>query len=205
MGSYPFFDLSTPVSSYESIFQQLEDYFHLLRRWNHTVNLTALPLDELQERTIDRLFIEPLISASFVADRPLTWLDLGSGGGSPAIPLKIVRPAAELTMVESRERKAAFLREVVRSLALPSVNVLTQRVETLPLSLSPSAADLVSVRAVKLSPELIEIVGGLVKPGGRLLLFTAARQASGPVACFRLLSTEVLPDPHSRLTVWERE
>jgi 16S rRNA (guanine527-N7)-methyltransferase len=205
MGSYPFFDLSTPIASYESIFQQMEDYFHLLRRWNHTVNLTALPLDELQERTIDRLFIEPLISASFVADCPLTWLDLGSGGGSPAIPLKIVRPAAELTMVESRERKAAFLREVVRSLALPSVNVLTQRVETLPLSLSPSAADLVSVRAVKLSPELIEIVGGLVKPGGRLLLFTAARQASGPVACFRLLSTEVLPDPHSRLTVWERE
>jgi 16S rRNA (guanine527-N7)-methyltransferase len=205
MGSHSFLGPAPDEQRSESIFGQMEDYFDLLRRWNNTINLTALPLDELPERTIDRLFIEPLIAAQFVEDRPLSWFDLGSGGGSPAIPLKIVRRASDLTMVESRERKAAFLREVVRSLELPSVKVLAERLETLPLDLEACPADLVTIRAVKLNQELLETVSGLLKPGGRLLLFTVAKVAEAPIARFRLLATKLLPAPGSRLAVWQRE
>jgi 16S rRNA (guanine527-N7)-methyltransferase len=205
MGLHPFLGPAVAGQGYDYFLQQMEEYFELLSRWNGTINLTALPLDELPERTIDRLFIEPLIAAHFVEDRPLSWFDLGSGGGSPAIPLKIVRPATHLTMVESRERKAAFLREVVRSLELPSAKVLAQRLESLPLDFETGQADLVSIRAVKMSQELIETVGGLVKPSGRLLLFTVATEAFVPIAHFRLLSIDVLPAPGSRLTVWQRE
>ena len=63
---------------------------------------------------------------------PLAWFDLGSGGGSPAIPLKLVRPDARLTMVESKTRKAAFLREAVaQSGAADAAEVADERFEEL--------------------------------------------------------------------------
>src|SRR5262249_49693844 len=98
----------------------LETYFFLLARWDATVNLTPLPLDPPRDNTFDRLLLEPIAAADRI--QPSTnprsavpiWVDLGSGGGSPAIPLKILRPHWVLTMVEARERKTAFLREAVR-------------------------------------------------------------------------------------------
>src|SRR5207302_1163702 len=98
----------------------LEAYFRLLARWNATINLTALPLAEPTNETFDRLFVEPLTAAPFVLDAGQVWFDLGSGGGSPALPLKIARPSLRLTMVESKSRKAAFLREATRQLGLES-------------------------------------------------------------------------------------
>ena len=126
-----------------------EHYFRLLRHWNRTINLTALPLAGLPDRTLNRLFIEPLQAAQFVDDAPLLWFDLGSGGGSPAIPLKIVRPLLRLTMVESKSRKAAFLREVVRSLSLTTTDVLSIRIEELARSDAAGQADLLTIRAVR--------------------------------------------------------
>ena len=73
---------------------QMARYYTLLRRWNAKVNLTALRLDELPlEPTVDRLFTESMVAARFVATAPAAWADFGSGGGSPAIPLKILRPS----------------------------------------------------------------------------------------------------------------
>src|SRR6266851_795023 len=85
---------------------QLEAYYELLDRWNAKINLTAFPLDPPTDEALDRLLIEPLIAARYVEDSPIAWFDLGSGAGSPAIPLKILRPRARLTMVESRGKKA---------------------------------------------------------------------------------------------------
>ncbi|MBW8866026.1 MAG: class I SAM-dependent methyltransferase, partial [Acidobacteria bacterium] len=106
----------------------LEQYFSLLARWNPKVNLTALPLNPPGDETFDRLFVEPVVAAAHIEplnfrDAPLKWIDLGSGGGSPAIPLKIVRPSWHLTMVEAKERKAAFLREAIRALRLQEADV----------------------------------------------------------------------------------
>ena len=110
--------------------ERLAEYWRLLERWNSRINLTSLPLRDYPSGSVDRLIVEPLLASPLMPATPVNWYDLGSGGGSPAIPLKIVTPGAQLIMVESRSRKAAFLREVVRSLALTkSARVEARRFE----------------------------------------------------------------------------
>lgn len=145
-----------------------EAYFRLLAQWNVKINLTGLPLQAPTDDTFDRLFIEPLAAAALVANAPGIWFDLGSGGGSPALPLKLVRPALALTLVESKTRKAAFLREVVRALKLPATDVANVRFEELP---DMTKADLVTVRAVRPDAALFNVSARLLKRGGRLFLF----------------------------------
>ena len=111
--------------------EQLEAYFRLLTLWNQRINLTALPLSPPTDETFDRLLIEPLAAARFAAEPPQAWFDLGSGGGSPAIPFKIAHPSARLTMVESKTKKAAFLREAIRVLGLTDTVVIDERFETI--------------------------------------------------------------------------
>jgi 16S rRNA (guanine527-N7)-methyltransferase len=151
-----------------------EAYYRLLGQWNRKINLTALPLKDSPPRTIDRLLIEPLIASRFVDNSPLSWFDLGSGGGSPAIPLKVVRPQIRLTMVESRTRKAAFLREAARTLGLADTTVLDVRVEELGKAGYGGTVDLVTVRAVKTDELLLRSACSLLRSGGRLVLFRPA-------------------------------
>jgi 16S rRNA (guanine527-N7)-methyltransferase len=151
----------------------LEHYYSLLARWNPKINLTALPLNPPGDETFDRLFVEPLVAAGHIEppnfrDAPLKWIDLGSGGGSPAIPLKVVRPSWALTMVEAKERKAAFLREAVRALRLPDADVANVRFEELD---ADATADVVTVRAVKLDGTFSDAVRSLLKRDGVLAVF----------------------------------
>ena len=95
------------------------------------------------------------------------WVDLGSGGGSPAIPLAIVKPELRLTMTESREKKAAFLREAVRSLRLNAEVI--GRFEGL-LSYPPGSVDLITARAVRIE-DCVALAVHLLSSSGRLLLF----------------------------------
>lgn len=162
-------------------------YLDLLATWNRRINLTALPLEApIQDASVDRLIVEPLLASELVSPG-VSWVDLGSGGGSPALPLRIALGAARLTMVESRERKCAFLREVVRSLRLADTTVLQQRFEA--LSDLPES-DMVSVRAVRMDAPFLELVDRLLRPGGHLLVF-----GSAPVhASFELLTSRPGPD-----------
>jgi 16S rRNA (guanine527-N7)-methyltransferase len=161
---------------------KLETYFQLLTRWNAKINLTALPLRRPTHETFDRLLIEPLAAARFVADSARRWFDIGSGGGSPAIPLKIVHPRAELTMVESRARKAAFLREAVRALGLSNVEIENLRFEDLAGRVRPHTIDLVSMRAVRNAPPLLIAIHRVVSPNGRVFLFQSpAKESEAPV------------------------
>ena len=164
-----------------SVADALEQYFSLLARWNPKVNLTALPLDPPGDEAFDRLFVEPLVAAEHLAppdsrNAPLNWLDLGSGGGSPAIPLKIVRPSWTLTMVEAKERKAAFLREVIRALRLHETAVENVRLERLQ---GRSNADIVTIRAVKLDSTLGDTVRTVLRRDGILAVFSSS-EASLP-------------------------
>jgi 16S rRNA (guanine527-N7)-methyltransferase len=147
-----------------------EAYFRLLAQWNVKINLTGLPLQPPTDETFDRLFIEPLVASTLVAESPGVWFDLGSGGGSPALPLKMIRPALSLTLVESKTRKAAFLREVVRVLGLPGTDVANVRFEELQTKVDRTA-DLITVRAVRPDAALFDVSARLLKSGGHLLLF----------------------------------
>ena len=178
--------------------EQLRRYYELLRRWNRRMNLTALPLEELPaDEVLDRLFVEPLIAATLIENEPLEWLDVGSGGGSPAIPLKIVRGQLNLTMVESRARKAAFLREATRQLSLANVEVVAERVEMLSEPMANSI-DLITIRAVKLDAELLHVLGSVLDSAGRLVVFGSDDVPSG----FEVVERASLPVAGSFVTVF---
>jgi len=150
----------------------LEAYFDLLRKWNRRVSLTALPVDDAGDEAIDRLLVEPMLAARYLLSQHARTMDIGSGGGSPAIPLKLVAPGISLRMVESKTRKAAFLREVVRSLNLKNADVEAVRSEE--LLVRPDlheAADVVTLRAVKATGKVLAGLQSFLKPHGRLFLF----------------------------------
>lgn len=151
---------------------KLADYWALLATWNKVINLTGFrpSVSDPDNRALDRLIIEPLRAVRLIPSLPLVWFDLGSGGGSPALPLKVVRPDAVLTMVETRARKAAFLREAVRVMELKNVTVLTQPVETVAREAS-GRADLVTIRAVRVGKEFALALVNLLRSDGRILWF----------------------------------
>ena len=147
----------------------LDTYFELLQRWNQTINLTALGDSD---QAIDRLLVEP-ISAATHLPKGRRLLDLGSGGGSPAIPLALATRAEQLSMVESRTRKAAFLWEVVRQLDL-NAQVHTERVEDLCINHKFRASwDVVSARGIRMDSPFLAAGSDALRPGGVLALFVS--------------------------------
>jgi 16S rRNA (guanine527-N7)-methyltransferase len=149
----------------------LEKYYRLLVLWNARINLTALRLDPPDEASFDRLLIEPLSAARFVPAGSTRLLDIGSGSGSPAIPLAIAVTPTFLTMVESKTRKAVFLLEAVRQLEL-TASVEAARYEQL-LSRPDlhESIDVLTIRAVRVEPRSLLSLQAFIKPGGQLFWF----------------------------------
>jgi len=150
--------------------EKLVTYWNLLARWNAVINLTALPLDPPSDAALQRLLIEPMEASRNFPKAAKMWFDLGSGGGSPAIPLKLLHPHVPLVLVEVRSRKAAFLREAVRTLLLSDVEVLSSPFEKVALE-RPGVADVITARAVKHDAAFAATVRALLGPMGCLLSF----------------------------------
>ena len=184
---------------------KLEVYFKLLTAWNAKMNLTGLDLAEQGPAAIDRLLVEPLVAAKHASAPVTRMIDIGSGGGSPAIPLALAL-SAHLVLVEAKTRKSVFLREAVRALELTTVEVVTSRFEEL-LS-RPSlheAHDLLTLRAVRVEGSVLMNLQAFVRPGGELFLFRAASGAEAPGSLMPPLSWKatfpLLEDQGSRLVV----
>jgi 16S rRNA (guanine527-N7)-methyltransferase len=150
---------------------KLETYYRLLATWNKRLNLTGMDLAEATPDAVDRLLIEPLVAARHAPAGGGRMVDIGSGGGSPAIPFALAVPGLRLTMVESKTRKSVFLKEASRALEMEA-DVVTSRFEAL-LSRADlhEAHDLLTIRAVRVEPRLLMSLQAFVKPGGRLFLF----------------------------------
>ncbi len=165
-------ELALPISSGQ--LNDLATYFGLLTKWNERLNLTALPLVPPTDEAIDRLICEPVAASKSLKEVDSLLVDLGSGGGSPAIPLRIMAERARLLMVESKARKCAFLREVVRQLSLADAEVANARFEELMTQVDlRETADVISVRAVRADRTLWGAIASLLKPGGTVLWFAA--------------------------------
>lgn len=99
-------------------------HYRLMVRWNHTLNLTKI-IDESE--AIRRHYMESLFLASHLPPGVLRIIDIGSGPGFPGIPVAVLRPECEVTLVESHQRKAVFLREASRG--LNNVRIFSKRAE----------------------------------------------------------------------------
>ena len=164
-------DLALPAD----LIAKLEIYVRVLARWNEKINLTALPVSRLDDEAVDRLLVEPLVAARYVPAQTRTLMDVGSGSGSPAIPLALGLPGVQLRMVESKTRKAVFLTEVCRELDLPTAAVETARFEQL-LSRPElhESTDVLSVRAVRVENRVLLTLQAFLHVGGQLLWFRSA-------------------------------
>jgi 16S rRNA (guanine527-N7)-methyltransferase len=180
-------------------------YFDLLMLWNRKINLTSL---ELPDQAIDRLLLEPLMAARHVKPGRLSVIDIGSGGGSPALPLKLSRPDLVLTMVEAKARKSAFLREAVRQLGLQHVAVENARYqELLARPELHEAMQVVTIRAVRVEVRTLMSLQAFLAPKGQLFLFRGASESDAPevVPPFRLKAVHPLVEStRSRLMVLEK-
>lgn len=158
-----------------ALLEDISIYIDLLLRWNARMNLTAIR-DE--ENIVTRHFGESLFAAQHIFppnhQRPETndAVDVGSGAGFPGLPIKLWKPSLHLTLVESNRRKATFLREVIRALALSSVEVFADRAENFPAA----SCDLVTLRAVERFDQVLPLAARLTRPSGRLAFLIGQAQ-----------------------------
>ena len=151
-------------------------YVDLLLRWNDRVNLTAI---REPEDIVTRHFGESIFAARHLFPPPEVEagttahvIDIGSGAGFPGLPAKIWAPHIHLTLIESNQKKATFLREVVRHLSLANVDVFAARAKTYP----GVPADVVMFRAVEQFESILIDAAGLVRPGGCLAVMIGKKQ-----------------------------
>jgi 16S rRNA (guanine527-N7)-methyltransferase len=153
----------------------LSTYLNLLLRWNARLNLTAArSADEIITRHIgESLFAAERLLPS--RDTDLRAIDLGSGAGFPGVPLKVYASRLQLTLIESKQKKATFLKEVFRALRFPDACVFAGRAEVF-----PGRADLVTLRAVECFERVLPVAASLLDPGIR------AKEETGPATEERL-------------------
>ncbi len=186
---------ATPVPPI--IYDQLNDYLELILKWNSRINLTAI---RDPEQIVRRHFGEGLFaglhldygaSSSCSCD---SLLDLGSGAGFPGIPIQLLYPDLPVTLAESRTRKAAFLREVIRTLGLRT-EVWAGRAEDLP---PDRRFHTVALRAVDDMRSAVAEAGR--RATHRILLLASGMGDYGKLpAAFRL--QEPIPMPNSQSSV----
>jgi 16S rRNA (guanine527-N7)-methyltransferase len=155
----------------QALLEQLRLYLDLLLKWNARVNLTAV---RDPEQIVMRHFGESLFAARQLFDpaaSAITTADVGSGAGFPGVPMKLWAPYIRLTLIESQNKKATFLRELIRALELQHTEVFCGRAEQW-----GETADVVTMRAVEQFERALPVAAGLVAPGGKLCLLIGAQQ-----------------------------
>jgi 16S rRNA (guanine527-N7)-methyltransferase len=170
------------------ILPKLSLYLDLLLKWNARTNLTAI---REPEEIVRRHFGESLFAAQYLGLCP-TLLDFGSGAGFPGLPIAILKPEIAVTLAESQNKKATFLREVIRTLQLPNAEVWGSRVETMP---DPRSFHTVTLRAV--DNMAAAIAAACPRASHELLLLTSTHPAMLP----EFTPEPPIPIPESQSTI----
>ncbi|MCK4865417.1 MAG: 16S rRNA (guanine(527)-N(7))-methyltransferase RsmG [Gammaproteobacteria bacterium] len=145
-------------------------YVELLNKWNKTYNLTAVrkPEQMVTRHLLDSLSICPYIRGKHI-------LDVGTGAGLPGIPLAIVFPEKQFTLLDSNNKKTRFVTQAVSELELPNVDVVQSRVENFQF---PELFDTITTRAYSAIGEMVKQTSHLLANGGVFL----AMKGANPVA-----------------------
>jgi 16S rRNA (guanine527-N7)-methyltransferase len=152
---------------------QLSTYLDLLLKWNARTNLTAI---RDPEEVVRRHFGESLFLAAQLPTCS-SLLDLGSGAGFPGLPIQLASPELRVTLAESQNKKASFLREAVRTMGL-STEVWADRVERMP---ADCRFDVVALRAVDNPEAALRFARERVLPGGLIAHLTTVPGTDGRI------------------------
>lgn len=154
------FDLAVPAEAPD----QIAAFFRLLLQWNERINLTgATTLEDLVEEHLpDSLALARLVP------RAATLVDVGTGGGLPALPFLILRPDVRVTLVEPRAKRVAFLRTALRAALPATASVVPARLESI-----DTRFDVAASRATFPPPEWLAHARQVLHPSGLAILFVA--------------------------------
>lgn len=138
--------------------RKLIQYLDLIKKWGRVYNLTAIqdPLKIVTYHLLDCLAVSPYVKQG-------KWLDVGSGAGLPGIVLAIVKPESKFVLLDTSEKKASFMQQVVIELELKNVLVLSERIET--LSRDEKFDGIIS-RAFSEIAKFTQLTKGLLTTGG---------------------------------------
>ncbi len=141
-------------------------YLSELKKWNSTYNITALKTDG---DIIIKHFLDSLLYLKAIPDRNIRLADIGSGGGFPGIPIKIMQPKIKMTLIEPSRKKASFLRNIVRKTGLPEITILQNRIEQLDEEFRNSF-DLIVSRATFGLQEFLDLACPFLNDSGKLVI-----------------------------------
>lgn len=180
----------------ESRLSAISKYIDILTKWNARMNLTAIR--EPQEM-VQRHFGESFFAANYLlAQKPVSSaIDLGSGAGFPGVPLAILAPEVQVTLIEAHQKKATFLRELISQLGIRNGKVFADRGERY-----GQEADLLTMRAVENFSQVLSLAVQLAIPGGRVGLMIGASQIEEVKSVEKLVDWNEpisMPGGHSRI------
>ena len=154
--------------------KQFHRYFQLLVEWNEKINLTAITAEE--EVYLKHFYdsLAPILQG-YVLNEPISLLDIGAGAGFPSLPMKILFPQLEVTIIDSLNKRIQFLHLLAEELGLEGVHFYHGRAEDFAQDKQFRAQfDLVTARAVARMQVLSELTIPFLKVGGRLIALKAS-------------------------------
>ena len=165
-------DLGFPLTDRQK--EQYERYFELLVEWNEKINLTAIT--DKDEVYLKHFYdsIAPILQG-LIENQPIRLLDIGAGAGFPSLPMKILFPELDVTIIDSLNKRINFLHLLAEELGLSGVHFYHGRAEDFAQDKAFRAQfDLVTARAVARMQVLSELTIPYLKVGGRLLALKAS-------------------------------
>jgi 16S rRNA (guanine527-N7)-methyltransferase len=152
-----------------SMVMKLVQFVEQLQKWNRVYNLTSVrdPQAMVSSHLLDSLAVARHLPSGRV-------LDVGTGGGLPGIPLAIVRPETRFTLIDTIQKKTAFLLQAAVQLALPNVEVVCDRIESWA---PPQTFDVIISRAFAEMREFVRVARHVLAPGGVMLAMKGVHPA----------------------------
>ncbi|MBS2025328.1 MAG: 16S rRNA (guanine(527)-N(7))-methyltransferase RsmG [Deltaproteobacteria bacterium] len=150
--------------------ERLLAHGELLLKWNKSINLTATtaPLEVVEKHLLDSLCVAPHLPAGLL-------LDAGSGGGFPGIPVALARPDVDVTLVDSVQKKVAFLKSAIAALKLPNARALAVRLAGKPDQEGLPLVDVAVARAFAAPDDWLKLALPYLKPQGRVVVLLGAQ------------------------------
>lgn len=171
--------------------ERLVSFGKLLMQWNKVYNLTRI---ESEEAVLNLHILDSLAFVAAIAKRHLsTVLDIGSGGGLPAIPLSVVRPDVQVTMVDSVQKKTVFLQQAILKLGLTNARVVHSRIEDFP----NERFHAVTCRAFATLSKTVSLTRRLLDDDGVWLLM----KGKDPVGEIEALDSDICVEENRKLSV----
>lgn len=184
------------VSTTPQLSEKIRTYIDLLLRWNRKIALTAVtdPVDILRFH-----FGESMFAVSQVPIRHGRLADVGTGAGFPAVPIGMVVPDLECILIESNQKKATFLAEVVRTLELHRIEIYRGRMESYPRS--TQSLDFSISRALGMHEGFLSWSEERLNPSGKVILWLGNNDASQILAntSWNWAPTLKIPDSQHRV------